>query len=53
MARHGNGCKKEAIVNKAQDKGIEEYAGLMSEVFSEAHRTLKRHWFFQFSISLG
>jgi len=34
-------AKKEAIINKAQDKGIEEYTGLMSEVFSEAHRTLK------------
>ena len=34
-------AKKEAIVNKAQDKGIEEYAGLINKVFTEVHRTLK------------
>lgn len=34
-------AKKEAIVNKAQDKGIKEYAFLMNEVFTEVHRTLK------------
>lgn len=32
---------KEAIVNKAQGKGVEEYKGLMSESFREIYRVLK------------
>lgn len=31
----------EAIVNKAQEKGITEYQSIMQTVFSEMHRTLK------------
>ena len=34
-------AKNEVIVNKAQNKGIKEYASLMNEVFTEVHRTLK------------
>ncbi len=34
--------EKEAIVNRTQEKGIEEYRKLLYEVFKECHRVLKK-----------
>ena len=34
--------EKEAVINRSQNKGIEEYRRLLYEVFKECHRVLKR-----------